>query len=362
MLLGLLPPLIAFWIAVAMILALDPVAERLGLLDRPSGRKIHDRAVPVTGGLAMTAGFMVPALLLDTSVGVEWSLIIGLSGLVVLGAIDDVLDINAWSKLAGQFAAALAMVLSTKHLTAPGELLGLGYLGTAPFNVAAGAFFIVGLANAFNMIDGLDGLAGGAAAAALTWLATIAALTGMSGVLMQSLLLLAAVLGFLAFNARHPWRASAAVFMGDAGSLLLGAAIASFTLELAASPVATPPGPALLWLVALPGFDMALLIVRRLAAGQSPFRADGQHVHHILLQAGLSPSSATLTLVVASGLLGGVGVAGWHAGLPDTALLALLLVPFTAHVYFVLHGWRIVRHLHNLPVAEGLAPPGAHFP
>ena len=364
MLLYLLPSLIAFWIAVAMILALDPVARRLGLLDQPSGRKVHDRAVPVTGGVAMTVGFVVPALMLDGSAGVEWSLILGLSGFVALGAIDDLLDINAWTKLAGQFAAALIMVLLADHLTGPGELLGLDNLATPPLNVAGSAFFIVGLANAFNMIDGLDGLAGGVAAMALVWLAAIAALMGMSGVLAQVLLLLAAVMGFLAFNVRHPWRASAAVFMGDAGSLLLGAAIAALTLELAASPIAARPGPALLWLVAVPGFDMALLIVRRLAAGHSPFRADRQHVHHILLQAGLSPSGATLVLVLACGLLGGVGVAGWYAGLPDAALLALLLVPFTAHLYFVLHGWRVVRHLRTVPVVNGpvsdeLTPPGA---
>lgn len=366
--------LAAFAIVVAMIPAIDPVARRWGLLDQPGGRKDHGHAVPVTGGIAMFTGLSVPMLLLGPPGEVGWGLVTGLSGLVGLGAADDLLDLGPWVKLAGQFAAALAIITLNGHLVGPGELLGLGHLhapgldalglGRPGFSMPGfdvpglempaldlivSALFVVGLANAFNMLDGLDGLAGGAAAAVLACLAVIAATAGSPGTLVQILLLLAAVLGFLLFNARHPWRASASVFMGDAGSLMLGAAIACFMLDLAACPAAAPPVPALLWLVAVPGFDMAILIVRRRLAGQSPFCGDRRHVHHALLRAGLSPSAAAAALVAACGVLGAAGIALWVARAPGVAVLALLVVPFAAQLHLVLHGWRRVQHLGTAP-------------
>ncbi|MBV9750259.1 MAG: undecaprenyl/decaprenyl-phosphate alpha-N-acetylglucosaminyl 1-phosphate transferase, partial [Acetobacteraceae bacterium] len=276
------------------------------------------------------------------------------------------------TKLAGQVVATLVMVLPGYHLIGPGELLGLGHLHLPPLDavldVAVTTVFVVGLVNAFNMLDGLDGLAGGAAAAALAWLAAVAAQSGVTSALMHMLLLLAALLGFLIFNVRHPWRQRASVFMGDAGSMMLGAAIAFFMLDLSDGTRGTVPLPALLWLVALPTFDTIILIARRLALGHSPLSGDRRHVHHLLLRAGFSSQTATLLLVATCLFYGGIGVASWYFAVPEHLVLIALIAPFAAQLYLVLHGWRLIEHVRSVvsgqpPVAaDSLPQPGPGFP
>jgi len=339
----------AYLLAIVLILAFNPIAARLGLLDRPGPRKVHDHVVPVTGGIAIFGGFLFPVMHLELPIAIRWSLIAGLSGLIALGVADDLLDLRPWTKLAGQLAVALAMVLPGGDLIGPRELLGLGHLRAPLLDVAVTTLFVAGLVNAFNMLDGIDGLAGGAAAAVLGWLAVAAALSGMTGTLMHILLLFAAVLGFLTFNARHPWRRTASVFMGDAGSMMLGAAIAFFLLDLSVGSKSPAPLPALLWLVALPAFDMVILIARRLGSGQSPMRGDRRHVHHFLLRAGLSSQAATSVLVTACALYGGIGVAGWYSAVPDRLMLSALVVPFAAQLYLVVYGWRLIEHMRSAP-------------
>lgn len=336
-----------FAVVVALILALDPFARRVGWVDRPGGRKAHDRPTPVTGGIAMYAALALAAGLAGAPTPSNLGLAVGLTMMAVLGALDDVLDLSPRAKLAGQFAAALAIVGPAHHVLGLSALLGSAAPGIAVLDILASAVFVVGLANAINMFDGLDGLAGGTAAVVLAGLATVAACMGLADAARHSLTVFGAVLGFLAFNARHPWRDTAAVFMGDSGSLLLGAVIASLMLGLAdsggaadASP-AGPSMPALLWLVALPCLDMASLVARRALAGGSPFRGDRQHLHHLLLRAGLSPGAAAAVLVGITAVLGGVGVAGWQGGLSPLAMVMLLLVPAGLHLLFVLEIWRL---------------------
>lgn len=355
----------SFAAVVGFILALDPFARRVGWVDRPGGRKTHGRPTPVTGGVAIYAALAFPALLAGMAAPPYLGLAVGLTGMAALGALDDVLDLSPRVKLAGQFAAALAIVGPAHHGLGLGALLGTAFPGMQALDVLAGAVFVVGVANAFNMLDGLDGLAGGTAAAVLAVLAAIAACMGLADAARHILAVFGAVLGFLAFNARHPWRAGAAVFMGDCGSLLLGAAIASAMLMLAgaAGPAATFPAapslPALLWLVALPCLDMASLIVRRTCAGGSPFRGDRQHLHHILLRAGLSPAASVAVLVGASAVLGLAGFAGWRGALSPVAMAALLLLPAGLHLLVVLQGWRLLGQVRaaaadRRPAAEPL--------
>src|SRR6202011_6049728 len=213
--------------------------------------------------------------------------LIGASMLVLIGLIDDMLALGPWTKLAGQIAAAVMMTLPGNHLIGTSTLLGAAVADLPQMEVALTILFVVGVINAFNMIDGLDGVAGGAAATALLSLAIVAWFTGMTGPLVHLLLLLSAVLGFLVFNLRHPWRGRASVFMGDAGSMMLGGAIAFYAIDLAVGPGRAAPLPALLWFFALPVFDTLILIVRRLAVGSNPLRGDRRHLHHSLLNAGV---------------------------------------------------------------------------
>jgi UDP-GlcNAc:undecaprenyl-phosphate/decaprenyl-phosphate GlcNAc-1-phosphate transferase len=349
----------AFLLTVVLISILDRVAGRMGLLDFPQGRKMHEHAVPTTGGLAMFGAFALPAIDLQLPLHIYWDFLIGASMLILIGAIDDMRALGPWTKLGGQITAALIMTLLGGHLIGPSAFLGITGADLPGVKVALTVCFVVGVVNAFNMLDGLDGLAGGAAAAALLWLAIVADLSGMTGALVQLLILICAVLGFLVFNLRHPWRGRASVYMGDAGSMMLGAAVAFFTVNLSTGPENAAPFPALLWFSALPVFDTLILIVRRLAAGNNPLCGDRRHLHHILLKAGISPRAAAGILIMACLLLGAIGLIGWRLGVAKHLMLLGLLLPFLLHVYVVLHGWKLIERLCAMQSADRAVAPDA---
>lgn len=344
----------AFLLAVLTILVSGGKAVRLGLMDVPKGRKIHDGAVPLTGGIAMFAGFLVPAVILSFSYEIHWGLVFGLMMLVALGVADDLWDLNPRTKLCGQLIAALIMALTDGMLIGPDSLIGRATLESSWITVPFTVFFVVGIVNAFNMIDGLDGLAGGVAATALFWIAV----ASIGGALIEPLLVLCATLGFLVFNMRHPWRKRAAVFMGDAGSMMLGGAIAFFAIGLTrSSNDAHLPLPAILWFFALPVFDTISLIGRRLAAGANPLVGDRRHMHHLLLEAGLRLEQATAVLIVVSGLLGAIGFVGWRLGVQPIALAVGLLVPFALHLSFVCFGWKMLQRRIGRPAGLSATAP-----
>jgi UDP-GlcNAc:undecaprenyl-phosphate GlcNAc-1-phosphate transferase len=337
----------AFLLAVVLIQALSPIAARVGLLDIPQGRKMHEHPVPATGGLAMFGAFVLPLTLLWPPWNPDWSLLIGLLTLVLVGAIDDAVALGPWTKLGGQVAAALAMTLPGHHLIGTSIFLGGAGDGLPQMQLVVTVCFVVGVVNAFNMLDGLDGLAGGAAAVALLGLAIVASLSGIIAARVDPLLLLCAVLGFLVFNLRHRWRPRASVHMGDAGSMMLGGAIAYFAVVLSTGPEKSAALPVLLWLFALPLFDMLILMVRRAAAGDNPLQGDRRHLHHLLLQAGLPPRLATAILIAACSALGGAGLIGWRLGVPGRLMLLGLALPFILHAYVVLQGWKVIRRLRD---------------
>ncbi len=150
------------------------------------------------------------------------------------------------------------------------------------------------------------------------------------------LLLMSATIGFLWFNLRHPWRRCAEVFMGDAGSMMLGAAVAFFMIRISADAGSGVPFIAMLWLVIIPAIDTVSLVVRRLAAGHSPLAADRQHLHHLLLDAGLSPAAVAGMIVAVSFALGGFGLAAAALGAPVILHVSGMLGVLALHTWFVL--------------------------
>jgi UDP-GlcNAc:undecaprenyl-phosphate GlcNAc-1-phosphate transferase len=321
----------AFLLTVVLVTGLRSVAAHTGLLDTPDARKRHHGPVPLVGGLAMFPAFLVASFSLEPGFRTPMAALVGLTVLVIVGACDDRFSLRASLRLGVQFLAAGVMVWSM----APSVLWVTGVeLGPAAFPVAA--LFVVGLANAFNMMDGLDGLAGGVAACALFWLALTAMAFGREDAVVAVLPLFFALLGFLVFNMRHRWRSKASVFMGDAGSMMLGAAIAYQMLALSSGEGRVSPVTPLLWICALPAIETLSLIVRRLRAGQSPMTADRRHLHHLLVDGGLPPDRAAAWLIIASAVLGGVGYGAARIGAPDAALAVGLILAIGVHSFAVL--------------------------
>lgn len=324
--------LTAFVLSVVLILVLRRLAPEFRLIDMPDARKQHEGLVPLCGGLAIFAAFMIAGMGFDEALRVPWNVEAGLVLLVLIGLADDRWRLSATTRLGTHLIAATILVAP-----AAGAPLDLG-ISSWMLPPLAGALlavvFTTGMINAYNMLDGIDGLAGASAAAALFWFALLFVHVGDPVLAVHALTLLAAVIGFLVFNMRHRWRHRASVFLGDAGSIMLGAMMAHFAIVLASS-ADTVPFVTLLWLLIVPIADTLSLIVRRLAARRSPLAGDRRHMHHLLVDAGMSQTAAAAWLIAASWLFGAIGYAGVVAGLSDTAMALGLAAPLLLHTVVV---------------------------
>lgn len=326
--------LVVMTVVMCMVHILPKLACRIGLVDEPDARKRHEGQVPLVGGLAMFIGFCVGLSLLYAPWERFPALITGGFLLVVIGMLDDLQELSKRVRFLGQVVAALLLslvggiMLKDLGWLSFGELLSLGALAI-PFTI----FCTVGVLNAVNMSDGLDGLAGGLVLITLGSLAYLAYDAGVTRDLDVLMVLMACVVGFLIFNARSPWRKKAKVFMGDAGSLFLGFVIARFLIDFSQGDSRIIHPATALWIFAVPLMDTVAVMLRRLMAGQSPFSADRQHLHHILLAAGYSVKHTTMLIWVISLLLAITGIVGHSAGVSDSVMLLSFLGLFGAYMW-----------------------------
>jgi len=323
----LVPPLVACCLTALLIVLLRRPAERLRLLDHPGGRKRHSHPVPLTGGIALTLGFYAALLLSFGALGKLGLMLALIAVLAFIGLIDDLIEASPRGKLAVQLLAALLMTTWGEHrLLSLGDLLGNGPLLLGGWSIPFTLFATVAVVNGINMLDGLDGLAGGLVAVMLGYFGAFAFWLGEADSMAVIVALLGAVLGFLLFNVPHPWRGRWRTFMGDAGSLVLGFAVAWFTIDLTQRRAIAVPPVVMLWVVGLVLFDLFTVTVRRLLRRRSPVAADRAHIHHLLQRCGLSSRTTWALLIFANVLLGAIGAIGWRAGVSEPVLFGAYLV------------------------------------
>jgi UDP-GlcNAc:undecaprenyl-phosphate GlcNAc-1-phosphate transferase len=303
------PPLLAaFAVAGGLSLLLTPFVRdhvrARGMLDRPNSRRVNTVPIPRGGGLAVAAAFLivaVGALAVDGALGPAFdrvpftqrqliALLGGGAAAALIGAFDDVFDLRARWQMAGQIALALAAVslgIGVVVISNPfgPNVIIFGGLYAAGFTV----LWIVGMINSINFIDGLDGLSTGIALVAAVTLGLLSLTTaiGQPIVALLCFALAGALLGFLRWNI-HP----ATVFTGTSGVMFVGYTLAVLAILGAAKVVVA------MLVLGVPIIDTFWVIVRRLAAGRSPFSPDRGHLHHRLLDLGLSHSQ-TVALIVA---------------------------------------------------------------
>jgi UDP-GlcNAc:undecaprenyl-phosphate/decaprenyl-phosphate GlcNAc-1-phosphate transferase len=298
--------------------ALVRLAPRLGLLDFPGGRKSHEGAVPLVGGLAMGVVFL--ACFGIFRVDGEVSLWFGAAVAIVLacGVLDDHREVGSMTKFGFQILAAWVLVqFGGSTLAHLGDLLSAERLSLGVVAIPFTVFAIVGVMNAVNLADGLDGLAGGLALVATAWFGAAAALAGDGPALWVACLLAGQLIAFLAFNAPLPGRGRALVFLGDAGSLFLGLVLAWLAIRLSMDPVAGLSPITAVWILGIPLADTVALMLRRLLRGGSPFRPDTEHLHHLLLTRDLGRPAVTALMLGASATMGAAGLAAERADVPD---------------------------------------------
>jgi len=326
--------LVVFTTALLLALVFTPVAgrlsRRLGLVDRPGGRRQHQGNIPRLGGIALYGAF-VGALLLSLALPAGWlpprldpkeltrlaGLLVGVTFVFVAGLVDDRYELGPKAQFAIQLVAsviAIAFIIHIKHVNNPftSQLL-FGPEGfPAPIVWVLTIFWFMGMINTVNWLDGLDGLAAGVAAILCVLLAWHMYREGQYSVVLQPLALLGATLGFLPLNF-HPAR----VFMGSAGSYVLGFALAALGI-IGGAKVAT-----VLLVMGLPILDVAWLIWRRWRRGQSPGRGARDHLHFRLADKGLSQRTIVLGYYAFSA---GFGVLALAIGPRIYKLVALLLL------------------------------------
>ncbi|MBL0141456.1 MAG: undecaprenyl/decaprenyl-phosphate alpha-N-acetylglucosaminyl 1-phosphate transferase [Betaproteobacteria bacterium] len=315
------------------------LAPTLGLVDHPGGRKDHAAPIPVVGGIALVLTLLCAELVVGDSI-VPPSFLGAAAILVVVSIWDDWKELHHIPRFAAQILAVLAMVYGAGvELRSVGDLLGWRPIGLSVLSIPTTVFAVVGVINAVNMIDGMDGLAGSTSLVSFAWYGVAATLSGDTGLAGLAWILCGGLTGFLLFNVRAPWQPQARVFLGDAGSTLLGFALAWFAVDLSQGAGSTMSPIAALWVVLLPLADTVSLMARRRSRGKSPFHPDREHIHHFLLAHGFSVNGALGLLVGASALFGAVGVLGWRAGVPETVLFWVFFFSFFAYHYAIKRAW-----------------------
>jgi UDP-GlcNAc:undecaprenyl-phosphate/decaprenyl-phosphate GlcNAc-1-phosphate transferase len=286
------------------------LAVRLGDIDRPSGNKIHLKATPLMGGVAVYAAFLVTCVFVVPIQGPVIGVLVGGLGAVLVGVLDELLTLPPLTHLAGQIAAAVLAVVAgigfVQHVSVPGPLTAPGLQLPAALGIAFTIFWLVAMMNTVNFLDGLDGLASGVSLITALLMAIWAweayqnhrfllPPTAHPADFVLPLALAGALLGFLPFN----WHV-ARIFLGDSGAMFLGFALAALSIV---GP--TKLGTALLVLI-IPVLDVAWAIVRRQIRGRSFLTGDKQHVYHRMLDLGLSHTQTVLMLYGLCIALGGL--------------------------------------------------------
>ncbi len=313
--------LVVFVGVLLLAVAGTPLARKVGLrlnaVDQPDARrKVHVIPTPRLGGLAIFGSTLVAALLLGNRYNITQlaSILVGATMISFLGFWDDRFTLSPWVKLLGQLFAAGLLVMTEVSIT---------MLRVPLLNYGATVLWVVGITNAFNLLDNMDGLSGGVAAIAAAYFALMCSFSGQYLVGALAIAVMAACIGFLIYN----WT-PANIFMGDSGSLFLGFLLAAIGIKLR-----FPDNvPFVTWMIPLlvlgvPLFDTTLVTISRLRRGLNPLTTPGtDHSSHRLTYAGLTRREAVLVLYLVGFFLGLVALFVMRASVLEGYLMGVMAI------------------------------------
>ncbi|HAA43461.1 MAG TPA: undecaprenyl-phosphate alpha-N-acetylglucosaminyl 1-phosphate transferase [Ruminiclostridium sp.] len=331
---------IAFGMAFLISLLTTPlskmIAFKVGAVDQPKARGMHDKPMPRMGGIAIFLGFIFTVLVVTPSVeAFEWKQISGLlvGGMIIflLGFFDDIYNLNAKLKFLIQVIAALVVIYSDIRIEfvtwpfAEGNILILEKI-----SIPITLFWIVGVTNAVNLIDGLDGLAAGVSSIAAICLMILSMFSPnpigpVAAILMAALA--GSCLGFLPYNFNP-----AKIFMGDTGSTFLGFVLAVSSIQGLIKGYTAVTILIAVLVLALPIFDTTFAILRRIISRRPIMEADRGHIHHRLVDKGYSQKQAVITLY---GISGGFGIIGILLALKDTHMALGVFIAMGIALYMI---------------------------
>ena len=299
------------------------IAPRLKLLALPGAHRKHKEATPMVGGIAIYVGFLVGWILFEVP---STELLICLSLICFVGVLDDRYSLPSWLRFLAQGIVTYLMIkLTGVQLNSLGILFTSEELRLGAWSIAMTIFATIGVINAVNMSDGLDGLAG-----SLVLLVLIALLCINRIDVSLILVSVFSVMGFLFWNL-NVGRSRASIFMGDAGSTMLGFLLAYLLIKSSQMPASIQPVTAL-WLLALPLVDAVAVLLVRPLRGKSPFKADRMHYHHQLLDKKLAVNQVLVVALFIQVLLIGLGLFLLNGNVSENGQLIAFLLLFFIYV------------------------------
>ncbi|MEI8611108.1 UDP-N-acetylglucosamine--undecaprenyl-phosphate N-acetylglucosaminephosphotransferase [Enterovibrio sp. Hal110] len=347
-----------FLLSFVLLFVLRKVAKKIGLVDKPNERKHHKGAVPLVGGVSIYIAVLIASLIYTEKNPDDLLYLFCGAVLIVIGVLDDKFDISFKVRLFVQAGISLAMIFAAN--------LSLESLGSIAGNVplflpdwvsyAVTIIAVIGAINAFNMVDGIDGLLGGLASVSFGALAIMFWWGGQNVLAANCVMMIAALVPYILLNLGIPLGQRFKIFMGDAGSMLIGFSVVWFLIRASQADHTDTIRPVTaLWFIALPLMDMATIMTRRIRKGHSPFKPDREHLHHICQRIGIS---SRMTLVVICGLatsFAAIGILGEVHQVNETAMFVGFIALFALYFATISHIFRITAKIRQWLGKEPLA-------
>jgi UDP-GlcNAc:undecaprenyl-phosphate GlcNAc-1-phosphate transferase len=314
---------VAFSMTTFFLVIFKPFAYYFRLLDIPNDRKNHQGFIPLIGGIAIFFGVSVSLMIQKMP---PYVFIISTIMIVILGIFDDKFNISFKIRLLFQIFVSIFLCAGTNfHLNNLGDFLGIGLISTYWLAYPITIFAVVGVINAFNMIDGIDGLLASNAIISFASLFILFIESNKKDEVLISLVFIIALIPYLLNNLNLP-PFKQKIFMGDAGSMLIGLTIVWLLIDGSQSSKAAFSPVIALWIIAVPLMDIFTVIIRRLRLGLSPFHPDHNHIHHVLIKLGYNQYQTLGIIILLSIFFDGIALISHWLLIPDVILFFSFLL------------------------------------
>ncbi|MBL4240365.1 UDP-N-acetylglucosamine--undecaprenyl-phosphate N-acetylglucosaminephosphotransferase [Vibrio fluvialis] len=335
-----------FFFSLASLFLLRKVAKVVDLVDKPNTRKLHNGAIPLVGGISICVSLLYFLFNNQNIIPNTPLYSVCLIILVTVGALDDKYDISFKIRFAIQAALSVAMmVMGGIELHTIGNVLGMGNITLGWLGYVITIFAVVGAINAFNMVDGIDGLLGGLSIVTFGGLSIMLAHDGQTNIAYLCIVIIVIMMPYILFNLGAFGR-KRKVFMGDAGSMLIGFTVIWILLLSSQNGKNPPLQPVTaLWLIAVPLMDMAAIMIRRIRRGDSPFKPDREHLHHIFQRLGLSSFQTLFAICFIAAVYASIGIYSEIREVPEYIMFYTFILCFIIYMTLLNNIWKVTKLL-----------------
>ncbi|CAI2305691.1 UDP-N-acetylglucosamine--undecaprenyl-phosphate N-acetylglucosaminephosphotransferase [Vibrio parahaemolyticus] len=338
-----------FFTSFATLFLMRKVAKKIGLVDKPNARKLHNGAVPLVGGISICLVLTQYLTYNPGTIEHSWLYLLCICILTIVGAIDDKTDLSFKVRLGVQAVLSVVMMkVAGLELSNLGDMFGIGQVSLGWAGSLITIVAVIGAINAFNMVDGIDGLLGGLSIVTFGALALLLQVDSQHGLAYLCVVIVVAMLPYIFMNLGILGR-ERKVFMGDAGSMMIGFTVIWLLLGVSQTESSEPlmrPVTAL-WLIAVPLMDMAAIMIRRIRRGDSPFKPDREHLHHIFQRLGLSPKQTLVAICTIATLYASIGVYSEINKVSETIMFFLFMACFVCYSIILSYIWKITSFIRS---------------